>query len=163
MGCDIHSMYERNHRIGNRIDLDFPWWHNMGDPEIDRNYQLFGMLAGVRRDPPEGPVSFPKFDKGDLDWKDPEFDEECRELLDGQFSDPFCSWLQCWWPDAHSVSYLTLSELRAYERYRFPKMKDWLERETLRRWDKILSDLEFLRREKDLTLDEVRIAFFFDN
>ena len=40
MGCDIHLHIELKDKEGN--------WHHYGEPSINRNYSLFGFLAGVR-------------------------------------------------------------------------------------------------------------------
>lgn len=50
MGCDIHQVFEKRDASG--------VWHTWPDrPEVlrQRSYSVFGVLAGVRRDPGPGP------------------------------------------------------------------------------------------------------------
>lgn len=89
MGCDIHAMIEARGKYG---------WVNRGDPEIDRYYALFAVLAGVRSgsDSPE-PISDPKGCPPDA-------------------SSEFEAWLDSWDTDAHSTSWLTLKEMKTAEK-----------------------------------------------
>lgn len=50
MGCDIHLHAEI--KVGGQ-------WHHYSHPQIDRDYQLFGKMAGVR-DRDETPIAEPR-------------------------------------------------------------------------------------------------------
>jgi hypothetical protein len=50
MGCDIHLFLE--------VRIDERWEH-AGEIDVDRSYELFGLMAGVRSEAYE-PVSWPK-------------------------------------------------------------------------------------------------------
>lgn len=57
MGCDIHSVIQ-----GQYIETDKPdssCWHTVAEGFTDRNYELFGYLAGVR-DPNVTPLAEPR-------------------------------------------------------------------------------------------------------
>lgn len=87
MGCDIHAMIEKKTRYG---------YINCGDPEIDRNYELFSVLANVRNYDSVPFISDPRGIPNDV----------CREFL-------------CWYEwldeDAHSASWVTLKELKDFD------------------------------------------------
>lgn len=85
MGCDIHAMIER--KING-------FWVNAGNPDLHRDYELFALLADVRNhDNKIIPISKPKGAP----------DNCCDE---------FSTWLASWDADAHSISYLSLNELK---------------------------------------------------
>lgn len=105
MGCDIHMYVEyrndNNWRPGDYFVKDGDWADDNGFERKEihggRNYSLFSTLAGVR-DYSEKivPVSEPKGIP----------DDACR-YTKKQFNE--------WGSDAHTPSYLTLSELKAYQ------------------------------------------------
>jgi hypothetical protein len=106
MGCDIHAYeeykdpetgnwvaaeadtYKKDEECGNEgVD-----WYGMIATYSERNYRLFGLLAGVRADIPR---SFePKL----------EIPEDCSNEIYQIYKQ--------WDTDAHTPSYLTLSELK---------------------------------------------------
>lgn len=113
MGCDIHMVAE--HRKDGRWTRVLPpehawdpwlveqnwlddarqeWFHN-------RNYALFGVLAGVRGDGP--PIAEPRGLPGDVG-------EEVRAMIDNDGRDSDVYWL-----GDHSFSWLTLDEILAYD------------------------------------------------
>lgn len=93
MGCDIHAHYER--RVGWTRTEDFELWADKGDAELDRQYELFALLAGVRNDGYNvKPISEPK-------GLAPNMSEELEAYVEGYSA------------DGHSHSYLTLAELKA--------------------------------------------------
>jgi len=132
MGCDIHAMIEKK---GER------WWINAGDPEIDRNYMLFAVLANVRND---GDIPYISEPKGVPDDCCPEFQ----------------AWCESWSGDGHSYTYVTLSELHTFD----VKQKEndmcngirsaW----RTKLWRTLIATLE-----KQGKGDSVRLVFFFDN
>lgn len=109
MGCDIHARIERRNDLGHRAE-----WLDSGDPDVGRNYEMFAVLAGVRNRTGVTPVAEPRgipgcsgrSDKGDwLTWhgegERPNFD--------------FCACYERWYDDAHSASWLTLAEIKAFD------------------------------------------------
>lgn len=90
MGCDIHAMIER------KENKDFHWWVNCGNPEIDRDYTIFSILANVRNYDEIPFISEPRGKP-----------QEC--------STEFEAFLEWWSGDAHSVSWITLEEIKSYD------------------------------------------------
>lgn len=89
MGCDIHAMIECKDEYG--------FWNNCGDPCIGRDYELFAVLAGVRNDGyGVKPIA------------------ELRGVDEGSCG-PFRAWVERWDADAHSASWVTLAEMKAYD------------------------------------------------
>lgn len=88
MGCDIHVFGETKNAEGSYSRVD------VGDILYDRNYAVFGFLAGVRNYSDVEPISEPR---GIPDDACPEVAEEVRMSAD------------------HSYSWLTLAELRAFD------------------------------------------------
>ena len=90
MGCDIHAHVEYRHATGAWVYV----------PELElfdyRNYNLFGWLAGVRNYSAVPPIAAPRRLPVDVS-------PEIAHALDG------------WGSDAHSVSWLSLEELQAFD------------------------------------------------
>ncbi len=97
MGCDIHEMVEKRGEWG---------WENCGALGVGRNYNLFSILGNVRNDGKE-PVPF---------IAEGRIEKERQEDEWGEFeaSPEFCAWYKAWEGDAHSASYVTLAELKAF-------------------------------------------------
>jgi len=88
MGCDIHASIEAQ----KYEDLD--WWGEVENIQIDRWYELFARLAGVRQSVPEFEViSEPKGFPNNASYETTDFYER-------------------WGPDAHTPSYLTFYEIK---------------------------------------------------
>ena len=141
MGCDIH-MISQVKRDGIWITYDANIYDN-------RNYALFGILAGVRGK--EFPtISEPKGLPDDLE-ADPE-DRGYSYYIDGH------------WLGDHSTSYLSLTEL---ERYDWDQLSYELngERYTLKDESFYCGVMEYLRElsKKFGGPDNVRIVFGFDS
>lgn len=127
MGCDIHTMAEVKGEYG---------WLNAGEINEDRNYQLFGLLAGVRDDSVK-PIASPRGVPSD-----------CTSAYD--------AWAKG--DDWHNHSYLTLAELqKAYTEHKDGDafMLDGLMH--------MVSDLEQIMIRYNATPETVRVCFFFDN
>jgi len=169
MGCDIHAMKESKESWG--------CWKNEGEPEINRDYELFSVLAGVRNQSNNiVPISNPKGINTDA-------------------SEEFRAWIESWDSDAHSASWLTLKELKDFdqnqeytnEHYITERNEDGSIKETIA-WssdpkrmtekigkvkvfsiwkdnplNKLIDELEEVRKKRSVTDEEVRICFFFDN
>lgn len=139
MGCDIHLFVE--------MKADATWWFK-AEYYIDRSYSLFSVLADVRN-PTEGdpyfisPISPPRGLPDNVSWR-----------VGGQYDK--------WRSDAHSASWLLVSELLSYDWLREilvsdgkkVKLSDWI-------GDFLRHDLEAFRAMGNP--DETRIVFWFDN
>lgn len=88
MGCDIHMHTER--LVGGT------WRHHGTGPYDDRNYEAFAVLAGVRNQYGIRPISEPRGIPANVS---PETAEALAE----------------WSGSAHSMSWLMLAELQAYD------------------------------------------------
>ncbi len=168
MGCDIHCVIEQRKLIGQ----DYAWWKNRGEADIDRNYELFAVLAGVRNRHEIIPISEPKGLPEDVDKM-------------------FKAYHKDWDVDAHSASWVTLKEMREYnldqeiedDRIILKKNEDGritevcqsttdetkTERVGKRKlfalwgrdvWDRLIKELE---NYDDGTGEGARLVFFFDN
>jgi len=87
MGCDIHEMIE--------VESTYRWL-NAGDPNSDRNYTIFSVLADVRNSDGVPFISSPRG-----------VPENC--------SQEFEALVEYWGADAHSLSWVTLEEMKAYD------------------------------------------------
>jgi hypothetical protein len=103
MGCDIHLYAEKkiddkwiciNPKVLDRYDEEKPYSKLvLEDYDVGRDYILFGFLANVRTNQPNGfgsPRGFPK-----------DASDELRTVYEG------------WGVDAHSASYIPLNELNS--------------------------------------------------
>ena len=136
MGCDIHAMMEAKRT--------FSWgtyWFNAGDPMIDRNYSLFGLLAGVRAVEVE-PISPPRG-----------LPEGYRDGISEAASEEFRGWHENWGTGAHSTSWVTLDELRQ-SREILPDDEDLAD--LIRRMERVADEF-------DGDGSRVRLVFFFDS
>lgn len=147
MGCDIHAMIERRAFWVSGPDKtpEFkPWWINCGDPDLDRDYQLFGVLAGVRdRDVPM--ISSPR----------------------GMPEDA-CSAMRAWNEGfgGHSASYVTLAELDTADlRGVDPFTKKTIRRlvREMRKHMKGMPTIEGIGNRQVADETMVRLVFFFDS
>ncbi len=139
MGCDIHAMIERKHTS----PYGTIYWVNSGDPLIERDYRIFGALAGVR-DSSVPAIQDGRGLPGLTDYRD-------------DLSDAFKSWLKEWDSDAHSAGYVTLREVIDYDASR---LRD---RFGIGSWDDLRAALQDVADRHQLGPDEVRLVFFFDN
>lgn len=198
MGCDIHAVVER--KVTNRDEDGTPYssrWVSAGDPDFGRNYELFAVLADVRNYDDIQPVSEPKGlpsfkgrheEYGWLQWHD--YDEKPSRLFEYHYEDNY--------EDAHSASWLSLAEIKAYDAtqtvddgrlvvgrgdggavtavcrattgahegpvgkrriFTWPGEGD--DKPTV--WDRLIAYMENVRTFHDLSDEEVRLVFFFDN
>lgn len=136
MGCDIHMVLQIK---------DNDEWKTTEILDIDRNYTLFGILAGVR-DGTYKTISEPK----GLPKDDPSIvvDEVKFLHLDYEgIEDRF-------WLGDHSHSYLTAKELLKY------KWTDDIIGEIPEKFRQLIRDMSYIAK-KDL--NKVRIVFGFDS
>lgn len=99
MGCDIHSFAEiRTDDRWQRVGDVFPSWAGgeTAEPFDDRQYGLFGFLANVRNYSHSPVIAEPRGLPEDVELTD----EEREDFADMGY---------------HSISWLTLSELQAYD------------------------------------------------
>jgi len=137
MGCDIHFFKEV--KINGK-------WHFYGEADIDRNYELFAFLAGVRNYDNVTPIAK---DRG----------------LPNDISDVTKLFVNQWKGDGHSYSYLEACEMEELEKYfenrresicytKYPLGYlfggDW-------------SEFAKYPRERQEGLQDVRFIFWFDN
>ena len=153
MGCDIHMQVEYRTKVdgtmqwcdGNLYEVnkfhysypDAPKYKRIHLNNVRRNYTLFGLLAGVRnRDikPITSPRGFPK-----------DASKSIAEEYDS------------WRSDAHSASWLTLSELMNATRS-YPDLLNYLVAELQEYFNRIFPNPAPL-----ITANELRIVFWFDN
>jgi hypothetical protein len=149
MGCDIHffvekksTAYKRNESINKVLeehDVIDPDWTLVQDEWCDdRNYRLFGILAGVRTSPKEGPIVEPRG-----------FPDDASDDLSDNY--------KSWGLDAHSASYITLTELLNVDWKKYED--DYADGVYL---DGFLKSIEKMK-EIDTNSDNVRCVFWFDN
>lgn len=110
MGCDIHAVIERRKTYGE----DYHRWQNAGEPDIGRDYEVFAALAGVRNSDGIEPISPPRGLPGvtGVHVDDSGFTGDCREQPCYEFE---AYYLHGWRQDAHSASWVTLAEVKAYD------------------------------------------------
>lgn len=141
MGCDIHAMVEV--RIDpynlNKSNPDdggiWGWWIGAGEVFIDRDYELFASLAGVRSRTIITPIA-----RG-------------RGIPEGA-SEVYRAWVKMWGDDAHNHSWVTVEELETIAKLR----KGLSSASTARKLAKTAEALAKIHGASD-----VRLAFFFDN
>lgn len=130
MGCDIHAHME--------VKVNGKWEH-WSCPNIDRNYQLFSKMAGVRNYRSIDAISEPKGLPNDISM---------LTLLD----------VKSWGSDGHSHSYLTAYELDILD--------DWLKDEyDFPNSNLEYGILHSYFPESDFSpwAEEYRLVFWFDN
>ena len=139
MGCDIHAHIE--------VKIKGKWCY-YNELDIDRNYQLFEKMAGVRgelRNAIDKPRGLP----------------ECINLMTKFKSD-------YWDSDGHSHSWLNSKELAELDKWTKEQMMTetrqpvfgYLFGNSFNDWFKYPDDLERIR---SFGLEDFRIIFWFDN
>jgi hypothetical protein len=145
MGCDIHEYAEQ--RVGdgwkclNRVYEDnapYPWLETLG---IRRNYALFTLLAGVR-----GSSILSEAVRGIPDDLSPEIADVYAE----------------WKDDAHSASWLYLSELKVLATKLLLSNEKKLRDRASRELTYLIDELK-KRVPEDTPSTDVRLVFWFDN
>lgn len=106
MGCDMHCAIESSHtlygseRLPDEGTADTYWSNVVQWGHVDRDYEMFGLLAGVRTGPP---VYAPRGIAPNMSW---ETKRRCYETTpDGEVTD---KWIEDW----HSPGWLTTDEFR---------------------------------------------------
>lgn len=114
MGCDIHGWVEW------RRDKRDWWWGTIKiDMWIERSYQSFGRVFGVRRGSPEVAMAY---NRGLPDKYSEEVKTDYKE----------------WEADAHSASYISLQELKKIDLS-----------ELNEDWEKLLEAMELISKLKE--------------
>jgi hypothetical protein len=116
VGCDIHGMIERAER-GTYSTRD-AWcrWRAAGEVDVGRDYELFAALAGVRNYVGLVPICAPKGLPGYGGLEEDSLGGYHRwDAANDEPNDYFQAYYERWHVDAHSASWLTLAELRAYD------------------------------------------------
>lgn len=147
MGCDIHGWVEVR-----PYDFDKDYWKSMVNIDhLERNYQIFGRMFGVRMyeenftpiAPERGqPLSSKYYVKGD---EDSEISSRDRDY-------------EHWDLDAHSMSWISLKEIMDNEE-RILKPKEGYS------FDSKFAMLFRIMKElgKEYGIDNVRLVVWFDN
>jgi len=175
MGCDIHLYVQ--YREKERADTKYDWWQGFGSNFGDRNYTLFGILAGLRdRNVKHSfdPKGLPPFklcyevehdlycyirkegeSRGDYDGPSCTLEDAKRwgrPIINDSKGEPW----KTLHPDYHSHSWLTLEELKQAFR--------WYKKETGYKlnveYRAMLKAMEVL---EDNGKNEVVVVFWFDN
>ena len=141
MGCDIHAHIE--------VKMEGEWKH-FSNPNVDRNYKLFALMADVRNYKNIEPISKPKGLPNNLTF---------LTKID----------YENWGIDAHDESYLTVEELieldRKWRNLNHKKTMDkYLETifhtyifgNSLTGWYQYPAD-------NHMNVEDLRIVFWFDN
>ena len=133
MGCDIHLKVEVKSRGK---------WLLFNQPYVNRNYELFEKMAGVRGDVSEA-IAAPRGLPDDI--------SEGTQLVYDYDE-----------PDAHSMSYLTLIEISRLEKWwNNQEYKQFFNSEFGYLFGNDYSDLDELAN--PLEVEDVRFVFWFDN
>ena len=136
MGCDIHALIEARETSGR-----FARWVCSGEPSLDRNYFIFGVLSGDcgRRRGDAKPIQSGRGlpDKWDMS-------EAARALLTGDN------------PDLHSHGYVTLAEMKAAD------VGSGDVPFGTESWDELIAEVASHRPSAG-TDNDVRLVFAFDN
>lgn len=145
MGCDIHAIAQIKRKDN---------WETIGQLDIDRDYELFNILAGVRGDGADS-ISEPRGLPEDfrnigyhIEWN---YDINTSTLLDGQ-----------WDLGDHSYSYITLKELTNKRILKKLKEKCWCSDENNGIFKFIKEYSKGAKRLK-IKLEDIRIVFGFDS
>lgn len=168
MGCDIHFFVEKkskaykrevaiNEVLEKEKEVTDTWesadvWetdeYEGEDPYVHvpygksfytgRNYALFGILAGVRWDPPTGPYIRPRGIPNDV-------------------SESVKSHYEQWDCDAHTPSYMTLNELKKIQWSDYTG--EYVDVNDFRDMDNTIKKMEDLSQNPE----DIRCVFWFDN
>lgn len=173
MGCDIHmfvetkkenkwELFKEEHFSLSEFDKEYYKRQKGASPFSWRSYDMFGILAGVRR---SGiiPIKLPTY----------ELPEDVSFDIKNHY--------EAWGYDAHTVSYLTVRELYEFDydkdyktltnkrKVLFEKQQEFTFEKMYDTYSDLLSgyDSLFFIHLQELTeignLDDVRIVFWFDN
>jgi hypothetical protein len=133
MGCDIHTFVEVKAKDK---------WLLYNQPRVNRNYDLFEKMAGVRGKE-ENAISPPKGLPKDI--------SESTALIYSVEE-----------PDAHSESYLTLMEIGQLSKWwEAQGYKQWFDTEFGYLFGNGFTDIDELS--EPLPIEDVRFVFWFDN
>jgi len=142
MGCDIHLHIE--------VKLNGNWEH-WGNPNIDRDYRLFAVMAGVRNNYKIIPISEPKGLPNDL-TRITQYASDYEGI------------------DGHNYSWLNSKEivkLEAYVRRIANKENRWwdLEAHILHSYllGNLFGGIETYPEDRPKEITDVRFIFWFDN
>lgn len=141
MGCDIHGAIEYYAKHRDR-------WNHERNITVDRWYNLFGVLAGVRNYVNAIPIAEPKGLPKDIDY-----------ITEDHF--------EVWIYNAHSMSWLTLRELQEYDwEQEFLDGRDGFKK--VKAKDCINLDFEYVIKKMEqlaetFGVDGVRVVFWFDS
>lgn len=114
MGCDIHHVLERRVDSTDRDgEIYRREWFSCGELDLGRHYEFFAVIAGVRNYNNVPVIADPKGMPG---WKS--CDQAGRWHAwdwSEQPSQAFRDYYEAWYGDAHSATWLTLAEVKAFD------------------------------------------------
>ena len=140
MGCDIHATLEYDWNSNKKKTGNEKWWRAFArDLDIDRNYQLFTILAGVRDTGIRPVIAYNRGVPEDASW---EYKDDSEE----------------YGVDGHSHSWVTFDELKNWGvevKDSYPSNPEEFRNDDWYKTMEVLAD-----RYGD---QNVRLCFYFDN
>lgn len=185
MGADIHMFVEYRNKKWAQEDQQEgrkPYWISYGDEtNLDRNYTLFGVLAGVRGNYEDSFIPKGKLQRDEMgyvsgskaylyivDKPTEEVHEDgcCSREQAEKWTQYGCRIIEDKWiehPEWHSHSWMTIEELEeAFNRYKVHATQEWGEpiNNVPVEYRALLASMKAL---EDHGENEVRVVFWFDN
>jgi len=134
MGCDIHLHTE--------IKVNGEW-HHYSNPDMGRWYELFGIMAGVRRQDEE-PIVPPRGLPDDM------------TLITRMDADE-------WKYDGHSYSWFGPEEIKTLSKWMVAQRDDWPSYDLEHGWVGYLFGNGWSSWEENPQIEDIRFIFWFDN
>jgi len=136
MGCDIHAFFE--------IKLNGKWYL-YDQPNLERNYSLFGKMAGVRNGGIQ-PISPPK-----------DLPKNLSKVVELEYKN--------WKRDAHSMSWLNAEEIKEVIEWHKKFTDDYLVEH--KQWGYLFGngwpEFNEYRESYPSEIEDIRLVFWFDN
>lgn len=159
MGCDIHAVIERKKFWGFEDADKEPHvsWINAGDPDLERWYDVFCILADCGRNH-YGQANI----SGKRGLPGYEYTYKGRDGFTITTCSEFDAMYERFGEVAHTPGYATLREMQEYPFDAQPWPDDY-KNAIKERWDRLVQELERVALRYDGDPDAVRLVFFFDN
>lgn len=109
MGCDIHSVIQGQWLFPEDGKTDETCWHTVSEGFHERDYQLFGILAGVRG--PDEPIVQPRGLPADFKMLEYEHPIPADFMFRAVFRHPHGHEPWIYYMGEHSYTWYTLKEL----------------------------------------------------
>jgi len=167
MGCDIHAQMEKKGPSRYR-------WVHAGDPEIGRNYELFAVLSGVRNRNGITPISEPKgLPKDHLFNVNEDLDDDyhsyswvtLKELKSFDLNQEHEDNRYILSRDANGEISSVCADTKGEHQHlgRVGKVTRIFSVFGTGDWDDLINKMERCKDKEDMTDEDVRLVFFFDN